>query len=143
MRRRYPEVGRRAHEDDPYAHHVQSKIYAIKVYAHDGALSAGDGATYEAIPSYLNGMKLVCAEAHVFTASSSGTVSVMIHNYTDTVDMLSSTIDIAASAKHTTTTAVDTDNNTVATGDEIRVDIDGAGTGSKGLMLFLTFKRYS
>ena len=110
--------------------HIATSAWAYGVW--------GDG-TY---PHDLDGMKLVYAEAHVFTASSSGTVSVMIHNYTDGQDMLSSNIDIAASSKHGSTTAIDTDHDDVAQGDEIRTDIKSAGTGAKGLEIHLKFRRY-
>jgi hypothetical protein len=133
------------HIEHPHAHNRPNKVAILKVYAEGTALAAGDGAMYFAIPRELDGMNLVSVGAHVYTASSSGAVTVMIHNATDTVDMLSTAITIDATEKDTVTAAtpavIDTAHDDVAEGDEIRVDIDGAGTGAKGLELRLGFRR--
>lgn len=107
-------------------------------------ITGGDGKAFVAIPAALNGMNLVAAQAHVTTASSSGLVTVQIANVTDSVDMLSTKVTIDANEKDSATAAtppvIDTTKDDVATGDELRVDIDGAGTGAKGLIVMLTFQ---
>jgi len=108
------------------------------------AIATGDGKTYFTIPPKLNGWNLVDADASVTTVSSSGTPTIQIHNVTDAVDMLSTRITIDANEK-TSYTAIATpvisvSNDDVATGDILRIDIDVAGTGTKGLMVLLTFQ---
>lgn len=109
------------------------------------ALVVGDGQAYFVVPPELNGMNLTRAEAALVTvASSSGTPTIQINNVTDAVDMLSTRITIDATEKTSYTAAVPSVVNTaaddVATGDILRVDVDVAGTGSKGLVVILTFQ---
>lgn len=119
------------------------RIAVMKVYNHDGALVAGNGAFYWTIPEQINGKNLVAVGAHVYTVSSSGAVTVMIHNLTDAVDMLSTALTIDENEKDSSTAATPAVINTavddVATADEIRIDIDGAGTGAKGLEIRMAF----
>jgi hypothetical protein len=121
-----------------------TKTVILKPIAEDTALTTGDGKMYFTIPVELNGMDLVTVGAHVYTASSSGTPTVMIHNLTDTVDMLSTAITIDANEKDSSTAAtpavIDTANDDVVTGDEIRIDVDAAGTGTAGLEVRLGFR---
>lgn len=124
------------------------------LYVVDGAttLTTGDGKAYLRIPSYLNGMNLVSCSAAVITTSSSGTPTVMLargrqssatsaHTF---ADMLSTAITIDANeydSKDATTAAViNGSNDDVATGDLIRVDVDVAGTGTKGLIVTMSFQ---
>ena len=85
------------------------------------------------------------AHASVTTVSSSGLPSIAIYNLTDSQDILSTniTIDATENTSYTATTApvINTSYDDVATGDIIRVDIDGAGTGAKGLSVILTFQK--
>ena len=108
------------------------------------ALTTGDGKAYFMVPSKLNGWNLIRANAAVTTVSSSGTPTVQVHNVTDAVDMLSTriTIDANESTSHTAATppVIDTTKDDVATGDLIRVDVDVAGTGAKGLIVSLSFQ---
>jgi hypothetical protein len=58
--------------------------------------------------------------------------------------MLSTALTIDASETDSSTAAaaavIDTVNDDVATGDQIRIDIDVAGTGAKGLMVEMQFQ---
>jgi hypothetical protein len=109
------------------------------------AITTGDGKAYFAIPPELNGYNLVDADAVVTTASSSGLPTIQVHNVTDAVDMLSTRITIDASefTSYTAVTApvINTSNDDVATGDRLRIDIDVAGTGTKGLIVLLSFQK--
>lgn len=122
-----------------------TRVVVIKVIADDTALTTGDGKCYFTIPVELNGYNLVSVGAHVYTVSSSGTPIVQLHNLTDTADMLSTRITIDAKEKDSSTAAaaavIDTDHDDVATGDEIRIDVDGAGTGTKGLEIRMGFRK--
>lgn len=126
------------------AQDTATKTVSLKPIAEDSALSTGDNKMKWVVPANLDGMNLVDADAHVFTASSSGTVDVQIHNATDAVDMLSTKITIDASEKDSATAAtqpsIDTANDDVAEGDEIRIDVDAAGTDTTGLEVRLSFR---
>lgn len=120
------------------------KTVYIKVLAEGTALTTGDGKVYFTVPDTLNGMNLVDADAVVYTVSSSGTPTVQIHNLTDTQDMLSTLITIDATEYSSYTAAaqpvINASYDDVATGDRLRIDVDVAGTGTKGLDVILTFQ---
>jgi len=59
-------------------------------------VATGDGKAYLTIPAALNGMNLVRAQATVVTAGTTNPTTVMVHNLTDGVDMLSGAISIAS-----------------------------------------------
>lgn len=107
------------------------------------AVTTGDDAIEFGISDDMNGLRLVDADAMVTTVSSSGTPTVQLHNKTAGVDMLSTRITIDANEFTSYTAAtppvIDTANAGVSTGDRIRVDIDVAGTGTKGLIVFVAF----
>lgn len=120
------------------------RVAHVSVIDNATTLTTGDGKWIFPIPLELNGMNLVGAHAYVDTVSSSGTPTVQIRNVTDSVDMLSTRITIDANeySSYTATTApvIDTTKDDVATGDRIAVDVDVAGTGTKGLQVILTFQ---
>lgn len=108
------------------------------------ALGTGDGQAYFRVPALLNGYNLAAVAAAVTTASSSGLPTVQIANVTDAVDMLSTRITIDAnetdSSTADTAAVIDAAHDDVATADLLRVDIDVAGTGTKGLIVSLMFQ---
>lgn len=120
------------------------RVMQIKVIDDATALTTGDGKLIFCVPIELNGMNLVQAEAYVSTVSSSGTPTVQIRNVTDSVDMLSTRITIDASefTSYTgaTRSVVDTTKDDVVTGDLLAIDVDVAGTGTKGLGVILSFQ---
>ncbi|MFA5185357.1 MAG: hypothetical protein WC551_02630 [Patescibacteria group bacterium] len=120
------------------------RIVQMKIVDDATAVATGDGKLIFCIPVSLNGWNLVGAHAFVTTVSSSGAPTVQIRNVTDTVDMLSTaiTIDANETTSYTAATApvIDTTHDDVATGDLIAIDVDGAGTGAKGLGVILTFQ---
>lgn len=115
------------------------------------AITTGNGKAYHRIPAELNGMNLVGVSASLSTVSSSGAVTVMVRRSrrssatarTD-ADMLSTAITIDQSEFDTvdaaTAAVINTSNDDVATGDHIYIDIDGAGTGAKGLLVELRYQ---
>ena len=125
-----------------------TKTLILKVYNEASAIAAGDGAMYFAVPAALTGMNLTSVESHLYTAATSGVVAVQIANVTSGVDMLSSarilewdvtekdTADAAASSVAVISTGADG----VVTGEEIRIDIDDAASGAKGLEVRLQFR---
>ena len=108
------------------------------------AITTGDGKAYFRVPAVMNGWNLVGVAASLSTVSSSGAVSVQVRNATQAADMLSTALSIDASetdsATAATPAAIDTGNDDVATGDQVNIDIDGAGTGAKGLYVELVFQ---
>ncbi len=115
------------------------------------AITTGDGKVYVRIPTILNGHNLVSVGASVSTVSSSGIPTVQLRRMRLTnattqaaADMLTTKLTIDASefdSKDATNAAViDTSNDDVQTGDQINIDIDVAGTGTKGLVVTLTFE---
>jgi len=123
---------------------IGTKMIQVKVCDDATALTTGDGKIIFMIPEEMNGMNLVKAHAMVSTVSSSGTPTIQIRNVTDGVDMLSTRITIDASeyTSYTAATApvIDTTKDDVATGDRIAIDVDSAGSGAKGLTVFLAFR---
>ena len=122
-----------------------TKQVVVKVIADDTALTVADGLTHFTVPAELNGMNLISVGAHVYTVSSSGLPTFQIHNLTDAVDMLSTAITIDAtendSKDATTPPVINTAADDVATGDVIRFDCDGAGTGTKGMEIRMGFRK--
>ena len=125
-----------------------TKTLILKVYNEASAIAVGDGAMYFAVPAALNGMNLTSVGGHLYTAATSGVVGVQIANVTSGVDMLSSarilewdvaekdTADAAASSVAVISTGADG----VVTGEEIRIDIDDAASGAKGMEIRLSFR---
>lgn len=125
---------------------VDTVVVSLQVTDPNGpVLATGDGQAYFRVPSLLNGAVLTGVAAHVTTVSSSGTPTIQIHNVTDAADILSTRITIDASEKDSSTAAaaavINASNDDMATADELRVDVDVAGTGTKGLIVELTFTR--
>jgi hypothetical protein len=120
-----------------------SKEWALKIVDDATALTTGEDKLHIFLPSSVNGYNLTAVFAGVSTVSSSGAPSIGIRNVTDSVEMLSTNLTIDASEKTSATAAtaavIDAAHDDVATGDEISVDIDTAGTGAKGLQVILTF----
>lgn len=120
------------------------KVKTFEVDDPNTSLATGDGQFIFAIDTSLNGLNLTAAHAYVTTVSSSGTPTIQIRNITQAADMLTTRITIDANefTSYTAATApvIDTGNDDVATGDLIAVDVDVAGTGTKGLGVILTFQ---
>jgi hypothetical protein len=121
-----------------------TRVVVIKVIDDATALTIGDGKTHFTVPAEFNGMNLVSVGAHVYTVSSSGLPTIQIHNLTDTQDMLSTLITIDANEKDSKDAAaaavINATYDDVATGDEIRIDVDVAGTGTLGLEVRMGFR---
>jgi hypothetical protein len=108
------------------------------------AITTGNGKVFWPVPSTINGWNLVAVAAFLTTASSSGNPSVQVHNLTQAADMLTTNITIDSGETHSSSAAtpavIDGANDDVATGDMLRIDIDAAGTGAKGLIVELQFE---
>jgi hypothetical protein len=121
-----------------------ARMMQVVVTDPNGAdLATGDGQAYVTIPAELNGANLVAAHASLTTAGS-GTTTVQVRNVTQNADMLSTpiTVDAGETSSYTAATqpVIDGGNDDVATGNIVRVDVDTAGAGAKGLTVLLTFR---
>lgn len=109
------------------------------------SLVAVDGVAYFIIPSSLNGLNLVACNAKNITAGTGSATTIDIYNLTDTVDMLSSAISIAAGATLGDGGTIDTSNDDVVTGDILRIDVSSISstTAPKGLIITAEFGKGS
>lgn len=122
-------------------------VASILVFDDAITCATGDGAgdVFWRVPAVLNGWNLVDVAACVQTAGTTGTMTIQVHNATQTADMLSTRITIDTGEVDTLTAAaaavIDASNDDVATGDRIRIDVDGVHTTpAKGLLVELTFQ---
>ena len=119
-------------------------VIQLKIIADDVTLSVGDGQFYLAITEDMDGMNLIDVAGWLSTVSSSGIPTIQIRNFTQSVDMLTTRITIDANEFNSKTAAtpavIDTANDDVAWADLLRIDVDVAGTGAKGLGIDLTFE---
>jgi len=125
----------------------EAKTVGVLVSDPNGdAITTGDGKAYLRIPTTVNGMNLTGVAASLSTVSSSGLVTVQIRRLRSgtPADMLSTALTIDASETDSATAAtaavINTSNDDVATADQLYIDIDGAGTGAKGLFCSLIFQ---
>jgi len=115
------------------------RVFSMRVLAEATALTVADGLGVFAVPAELNGYNITSIHAAVDTVSSSGVVTIQVHNATDTQDVLSTALTIDQGEYNSydpaTPHVVDTDHDDLATGDRLRIDCDGAGTDVTGLTL--------
>ena len=119
------------------------RAMALKALPDTLEIYVGDGITRMVVPSTLDGLSLNSIAAHVFTVGSSGTITVMLHNETDAVDMLTTVISIEVLESDSSTSGtppVISSSNTVATADVLRFDVDSISSGAKGLEVRMTFQ---
>lgn len=121
----------------------RDRVVQIKVFDDSTAASTGDGKFIFFIPPEYDRLVLRKVYAYVTGASSSGALTIQIRNVTDSVDMLSTALTIDASELSSLTAAtaavINLANATVEDGDQIAIDVDGAGTSAEGLGVVLTF----
>lgn len=122
-----------------------ASVYFVELFVSDpngATLTTGNGKVYWTVPALLNGFKVTAVHISVTTTSSSGLPTAGLRNVTQSLDILSTSasIDVSELTSYTAATApvVNTSNNTLATGDQVRVDVSIAGTGTKGLTMLIT-----
>ena len=109
------------------------------------AITTGDGQAYFGrIPSYLNGWNIVEVAANRVVGT--GLLTIMIHNLTQSADILSTALTVDANEKDSKDAAapavIDTSEDDVVTGDRFRVDIDGdVGTDSTWVEVQMTLEK--
>lgn len=131
-------------------------VWTIQVHPFDAAttITVGDGVAYFVVPEKINGTTLIGITAQVVTASSSGAVNIdlarcatvatgnMCSGTVDDVLSTNLTIDSGENKSSTAAAAavINAANAVVQTDQVLRVDVDGAGTGTKGLIVTLNFQ---
>lgn len=107
----------------------------------------GDGQLFFTVPEKLDDYVVTDVQASVPGAvSSSGAVSVQVARVRSATpaDVLSTlvTIDASEATSYTAATpsVVNASNDGLQTGDFLRVDVDGAGTGAQGLQVIITLQ---
>jgi hypothetical protein len=134
-------IAHRANGPDPIP-----VLVHLKIFSDTTAVATGNDARRFVVTDDLGGTYLRSAHATLTTVGSSGT-TVMVHNLTNADDLLSTatTIDSSETTSYTAATPHVVDDtgappvNYIARGDVLRVDVDAAGTGAKGLEVLLEF----
>lgn len=120
-------------------------VRVMEIHATDTALAVGDTLASFFIPAELNGYDLISAYGAIKVVSTTGRPTIQIRNVTDGADMLVNkiTLDSGEKTSYTSDTAfsIDTANDCVATGNEIAIDVDSAGTGTEDLYVILSFRK--
>lgn len=104
------------------------------------ALATGDGQLIAEIIPELDGARPIRVRAYVTTVSTAaGPISIQIRNITQAVDILSTaiTIDDNELSSKTAATAAVIKTHVFKDGDQIAIDVDTAGTGAKGLGVYI------
>ena len=120
--------------------------WEIKVHSDEAVnpIVAGDGKFIHLVSRDMDGLDLVDAEAYVTTVAS-GTILIQIRNVMTGLDILSTRLQIDSGEKNSkdaaTAAVINRTNSQVSWGNHIAIDLDSAGTGSKGLGLVLTFRQ--
>jgi hypothetical protein len=117
--------------------------HEIKVFGDLQLVAAGDGAFEFEVEDGLDQHRFWTVAAYVTTVGSGDTV-VQLHNIDTAVDVLSTPITIEAGDKKSRSAAAQPvvleAAALVTAGDHIRVDVDSAGSGSKGLGLIIRWR---
>ena len=115
----------------------------IKCVADGIAPYTGNGITHFTIPSTMDGKNLFSAQAHVYTVGTGGSITnIQINNSTTGDDMLSTPITIDLSENDSSTAATPSvvgSDNSVSTGNVIRIDVDAVATNTLGLEVRMVF----
>ena len=112
----------------------------------DTALTTGNGWSniQVPIPNIVDGYNLIDAQGILAVASTSGNPSFQIYNLTQTADMLTTLIQFDTgdllSRSASTGSVIDTNNDDVAVGDQLRFDCDIKGSAAvRGITFELEF----
>lgn len=124
---------------------VTRAVIQLWLVAADTEVTTGNGKNYFVVPTALNGWNVTSCHAAVIGVSSSGVVTAMLRNVTDSQDMLSTAVTIDANENTSYTAAtphvVNTSYDDLATGDILAGDCDTAGTGADGLLLIIVAEK--
>lgn len=118
------------------------RIITIKVADDATAITTGDGKFIFEVPIELDGARVIGVRGFISTVSSSGAPAISIYNLTRSVDILSTSITIDVSEYSSDTAAtppvINQANNLLQNQDRLEINIDTAGTGAKGLLVYIS-----
>ncbi len=118
-----------------------SKIMYVGVYGEGVSVIKEDGVFTFIIPEALNGWKIKTAHAGVLTASGDGGLEFDIYSSseTDSIFTTTITIDEGETTSYTATTppVINTNKNTLVTGETLRFDVIEPGDEAMGLAFIL------
>jgi len=132
---------------------VEDTYVYISVLDYDEDVEVLDGARYWTVPEEFNGGVIVDVEAFIYTPSSSGIPTFQIArgrrasptSAPTFVDVLSTKLTVDqgeySSTDATAAAVINTSNDDLQTRDVIRIDVDVAGTGAKGLDIGLVIRQ--
>lgn len=127
-----------------YSNLVPQQYIYLRALAEGDSLSSGSKMTFT-FPFNCNVVEI---QAAVKTASTSGAITVDVHNIDHSsgdVSMLSTkvTIDQSEYSSYTAATpsVINTSYDDISPGDRIRIDVDGAGSGAAGLDVIMKVQR--
>lgn len=122
-----------------------TKSVSFKVFDDNDLVILGSGITRWRVPNDLDRWSLTDISSHVYTASTSGNVSVQIYNERSSQNMLSTMSQIDVSGKDSANSSIPFVINSgakmVNAIDILRIDVSGAGVNARGLELALTFQK--
>jgi len=117
-----------------------TKYYTIGLNK-DIALQAGDNAARFRVPPDLNNFRI--SYVAICRSSGSGTVTIQLRNVRTGNDILSTKVTMTGTDSiGATAYVINTANDDVLTGDQIAVDVDGAGTSSMLVQVQIGLVRY-
>lgn len=115
-----------------------TKSFVIPVFDATANVTTGDGKAYVTIPSALNGMDIFSVKARPVGAGATNDTVVQLYNVTDGVDILSVGATIPSGSNAAASGTVNTSNDSLATDDLLRVDVDAvSSTPPQGLQVIV------
>lgn len=118
-------------------------VLFIKIFGDTQLVASGFSKFTFAVSEDMDTMELSAVEAYVSTVSSSGIIQCQVRNVTQTVNMLTTLVQIDAneftSCTAATAPVISTTNADVSHCDLIAIDVDSGGTNARGLGVMLTF----
>ena len=131
----------------PLATIKYEELVYIKLFWPEADVTTGDGKTYIQVPSYLAG-NITDFDICVITPSSNGLPTVQMANCGNSpantgTDILSTraTVDLGEYSSYNATTQPVISSPALVAGDFLRIDVDVAGTGTKGLDVFFIVEK--
>lgn len=131
--------------DDGVAKYVQKRnlqvrYIALAIGSEGTSLATGDRQVWFKVPADLAGLDLVSVEGDVVTAPTGAALTGAVRNVTQAADMATWSIDAGETSTDAAATApaIDTDEDDLADGDIIAIDIDQVGSTEPGEYLVVT-----
>ncbi|KKL17311.1 hypothetical protein LCGC14_2486850, partial [marine sediment metagenome] len=119
------------------------RLVSFRLFSSGVSCTTGDAAAFFHIPAELNGMNLVTARAAVYTAGTTGSMTIGVKNKTDGNEMLSTLLTFGTPnvIVDDGNAVIDGTKDDVVTDDILQIDVDTIHTtAAKGLVVTLGFR---